>query len=715
MTAILLPKGQAALEYAKQGWHVFPVANGTKDKFLAGGWKDVATNDPAQVSEWWTKWPDANIGGNLVKSSCVAVDADTYKPDCEFNAHIAGLPEPNTFTQRSARGGSHYVFTAKPNEEFPAHLCKGVEIKHKGYIMLAPSTFDGGTYEVTNASPPAPCPEWVPRKNVVQSHELLAHTGGQEISDEELTRLVKQKYPDAYAVAGEPWKNDGNDSGQYDWSDRFAFVLKCLCEFSSDEGQIKRAVMGSPMVTQSDAKGRVPRARKAERVWAKEYCIARADGDRARSEWFSNVAAQSSVQIDLSGQIEREIGTRRSLANDAGWFSATALAGKPVQPRSWHTLGVPGCDVSDLGGDGGTGKSLIAQQLAVATVTGKQWLGQNVRQGPAIYLSAEDSTDELHRRLAVMGDLSAMSGLTLRSLAGHDALLAVQQPRSGVLTRTALFDDLEARIGLERPALLVLDTRADLFGGNENDRAQGRQFIGMLRGLAIRYNCAVLLLSHPSVAGIQSGTGTSGTTGWNNSVRSRLYLSRVIHEGKEPNPDARVLTTKKSNYGRIGQQIHLHWRDGMFWPIDMPTLETQNVKAESIFLKLLVELKAQGRRVNASAGAQYAPKVFAEHPDNGGITKTAFKAAMQSLFASQSIISVETGPPSRRRSHIEPAGPFQSPSNPQIPAFQSPSDTPANPGSNPLPIGVSPTPYNPQGSEGPLEGAADHKKEGTSP
>lgn len=125
---------------------------------------------------------------------------------------------------------------------------------------------------------------------------------------------------------------------------------------------------------------------------------------------------------------------------------------------------------------------------------------------------------------------------------------------------------------LERPALLVLDTLADFFGGNENDRAQARQFIGMLRGLAIRHDCAVLLLSHPSVAGISSGVGSSGSTAWNNSVRSRLYLSRVTGEdGYEPNPDARRLAVKKSNYGRIGAEILLHWDKGVFVAEEMPT------------------------------------------------------------------------------------------------------------------------------------------------
>ena len=65
------------------------------------------------------------------------------------------------------------------------------------------------------------------------------------------------------------------------------------------------------------------------------------------------------------------------------------------------------------------------------------------------------------------------------------------------------------------------------------------------------------MLSHPSLTGINSGTGTSGSTAWNNSVRSRLYLSRIVQDGYEQNPDARVLRTMKSNYSGIGGEIAL--------------------------------------------------------------------------------------------------------------------------------------------------------------
>jgi RecA-family ATPase len=59
------------------------------------------------------------------------------------------------------------------------------------------------------------------------------------------------------------------------------------------------------------------------------------------------------------------------------------------------------------------------------------------------------------------------------------------------------------------------------FAGNENDRGQVQQFVGMLTKLAIAANGAVQFVSHPSLTGIASDSGISGTTQWHNAVRAR--------------------------------------------------------------------------------------------------------------------------------------------------------------------------------------------------
>ncbi len=204
--------------------------------------------------------------------------------------------------------------------------------------------------------------------------------------------------------------------------------------------------------------------------------------------------------------------------------TAKSLANGDPPPRSWLVEElIPKKNVTLLNGDGGTGKSLLALQLAVATAIGSYWVGREVAAGSCLYVSAEDDIDELHRRLAQIGaalqtELAHMDGLTILPLAGRDAVLAAP---SGTLKPTPLFRSLEAYLREHKPALIVLDTLADMFGGEENHRAQARQFIGMLRGLCVRHHSTILVLAHPSVAGMASGTGSSGSTAWNNSVRSR--------------------------------------------------------------------------------------------------------------------------------------------------------------------------------------------------
>src|SRR5262249_33476137 len=74
--------------------------------------------------------------------------------------------------------------------------------------------------------------------------------------------------------------------------------------------------------------------------------------------------------------------------------------GKPVPARESIVDGwIPANTVTLLGGDGGTGKTIIGLQLAAARALARDWLGRLPRPGRTLVLSAEDDRDELHRRL----------------------------------------------------------------------------------------------------------------------------------------------------------------------------------------------------------------------------------------------------------------------------------------------------------------------------
>jgi RecA-family ATPase/5S rRNA maturation endonuclease (ribonuclease M5) len=360
----------------------------------------------------------------------------------------------------------------------------------------------------------------------------------------------------------------------------------------------------------------------------------------------------------------------KSMRSDAGqiiarqsqYFTASDLEGVAVPPRNWLIEGlIPAHQVTMLGGDGGVGKSLLALQLAIATAVGGNWIGHKPTSGRVIHISAEDDKDELHRRLddvarGMAVRLGALTNLIVRSLAGEDALLAVADTRSGTLQPTALFHELDAYVKESGASLLILDTLADLHSGQENDRTVARQFIGLLRGLALRHDCTILLLAHPSLTGMSSGSGLSGSTAWNNSVRSRLYFERVIEDGMEADPDLRRISTKKANYGRTGNETILRWKDGMFHLEDAGNggldAMASTSKARRVFLDLLDKTQSEGRNVNANGGPNYAPSVFAKDPRNERVTRAAFQSAMNDLFANGQI-EVETfGPPSRQTTRI---------------------------------------------------------------
>jgi RecA-family ATPase len=126
---------------------------------------------------------------------------------------------------------------------------------------------------------------------------------------------------------------------------------------------------------------------------------------------------------------------------------------------------------------------------------------------------------------------------------------------------------LEAALDLEA-RLVIVDTAADTFGGNENDRSQVRQFVSRALGsIAQKINGAVLLCAHPSRSGLTSGEGDGGSTGWSNAFRSRLYLRALDHgNGEKPDPNARVLERRKANYASRNDEIRLRWRNGVIGP-----------------------------------------------------------------------------------------------------------------------------------------------------
>ena len=255
-------------------------------------------------------------------------------------------------------------------------------------------------------------------------------------------------------------------------------------------------------------------------------------------------------------------------------LKANSFEGLSVPEREWLVEGrIPAGNVSLLGGDGAVGKTLLALMLSVAVARGTRWLDAAVlKKGSVIFFTAEEDRDELHRRLEAIIThhgirFTDLQDLHLYCCPGEDGTLGRASRPGAILTETPLFQRLHLSAATIKPALIVIETAADVFGGNEIDRSHVRQFIALLRRLARDSGAAVLLLTHPSVAGKNSGDGTSGSTGWNNSVRSRMYFRTVKKDDlRQSTDDIRELEVMKANYAKKGEVVRVRWERGVFVP-----------------------------------------------------------------------------------------------------------------------------------------------------
>ena len=137
--------------------------------------------------------------------------------------------------------------------------------------------------------------------------------------------------------------------------------------------------------------------------------------------------------------------------------------------------------------------------------------------------------DELHFRLdCIRADTglrwSDLADVHLQSLLDADPTLGEFSKTKGRVIGTPLLDELEEQVRNCMIDMVILDTLSDVFAGDENDRQQARAFIRLLARLGLKTQSTMLALAHPSLTGMASGTGTSGSTGWSNATRARMYL-----------------------------------------------------------------------------------------------------------------------------------------------------------------------------------------------
>jgi hypothetical protein len=188
----LISNMSTALDAARRGWPVFPLAAGAKVPAIES-WESAATTDEDRLTRYWT-WPGRSRHGVAIAcgpARLVVIDLDRPKPDQTPPHHWrrAGItdgtdvlaqlcadaeqPFPaDTYTVQTGRGGLHLYFTAPVgielrNTEGETGRGLGWLIDTRaagGYVVSAGSVVQGRRYELVHDVAPAPLPTWLAQR-----------------------------------------------------------------------------------------------------------------------------------------------------------------------------------------------------------------------------------------------------------------------------------------------------------------------------------------------------------------------------------------------------------------------------------------------------------------------------------------------------------------------------------------------------------------------
>lgn len=344
---------------------------------------------------------------------------------------------------------------------------------------------------------------------------------------------------------------------------------------------------------------------------------------------------------------------------------------KPPQ-RDWLIDGVVlRRTVCLFNGPGSSGKSLLMLQLQAATALGLPWLGREVKRVKSFGLYAEDPEDEIWRR---MDDVTRHYGADLADLAEDVEILPADLIDQGpTLYRTARRDAVGSMTPLwaqirnfcltEGRQLVILDNAAFVYQGDRLDEGQVVHFMDQLKQLAVAIDGAVILLQHPSASGMETKSGESGSRGWNNAARSRMFLTFPPEmDDPETDPsDERVLRFMKANYGPRHKGLRIEWSEGVFRPVTIsdatggPLNTVQRIELTSQVYAAITKLMDNGDRVTLKRGApNHAATVLVRDHAFRAYQWREIDESLAYLVRSNRLAVIELGPPTRKRGYLRP-------------------------------------------------------------
>jgi hypothetical protein len=485
-----------ALQFADNGWPVFPCNPMDKRPLTKHGFKD-ATFNAATIKSWWAQWPNAMLGVPMGKVSgifCVDLDRKQGGDDgvASWQVLVAQHgPAPNTRTHVTPSTGQHYIFRFQSGiRNIPlGKLASGIEIKGEGgYIIMPPSKMaDGREYHGNEAEITA-APAWLlgmmreylSRNDFEQQISDDAGKGTQKeeprnfgpISRDEIREALKNipsdNYEDWYKI-GAAIRHEFGDSG-FDLFDEWSHRSK---KYNSKDchkkwKQIKEInnITGGTIIYFAE---------KENPGWRRAYQQRLFGDDQEKIEDKREKKQEQKTDKD-----------EKPLILTSKEFLAT------YKPPDYMVRGLlQRRFVYSITGPTGSGKTCIALRLAAHVISGQDLNGRIVKKGKVLYFAGENPDDVLVRWIKLCEEM----GLPTDN--PNMFWMPGVPPLKNVEIRKRIY---QAAKEIGAISLLIVDTSAAYFqGDDENNNTQLGDHARLMRSFGkLPGQPVVLVTCHPT-------------------------------------------------------------------------------------------------------------------------------------------------------------------------------------------------------------------------
>jgi len=295
-------------------------------------------------------------------------------------------------------------------------------------------------------------------------------------------------------------------------------------------------------------------------------------------------------------------------------FSLTPRSQLKIQSPDWLVKGVfEHNTLAAIIGESGVGKSFVGIDLACCVATGLPWHGRQTKQGTVVYFAGEGGNG-LSLRITVWeqhhGVREAPLWVSLEAidLSDSDNMLPIVKNELGQLDTP--------------PSLIIIDTLAKHYSGEENSAKEMGLFIKNLESLRQEFNITVIVIHH---SGKDPSKGARGSSAFRAALDHELLVAKpdkgFLKISCEKARNSEPFTPMSFKF----KNIHLVGNDGN------PITDEEGELIQSCVLELLGDVK-QTKNLELTLQQQTAKDLFEEllHQDDSGLVyRTKFYKALE--------------------------------------------------------------------------------------